>query len=187
VKVAVLVCILLLAASATASIADARLEREERLAELAQKSRTTIAWWEGRGRWARALGRKWCWSFVGERRERVCLRARRSHRAHRERLVRLERELEAMRQPYGPIGDLGAWLCIHAGEGSWSANTGNGYYGGLQMDYGFMRAYGGYWLRTLGTADQWPPQLQMAVAERARASGRGYYPWPNTARACGLI
>jgi hypothetical protein len=25
------------------------------------------------------------------------------------------------------------------------------------------------------------------VAERAYRSGRGFYPWPNTARACGLI
>jgi hypothetical protein len=27
----------------------------------------------------------------------------------------------------------------------------------------------------------------MWVAERAYRSGRGFYPWPNTARACGLI
>jgi hypothetical protein len=25
------------------------------------------------------------------------------------------------------------------------------------------------------------------VAERAYRSGRGFYPWPNSARACGLI
>lgn len=29
-----------------------------------------------------------------------------------------------------------------------------------------------------------PPNV---VAERARRSGRGFYPWPNTARECGLI
>ena len=28
---------------------------------------------------------------------------------------------------------------------------------------------------------------QMWVAERAYRSGRGFYPWPNTARSCGLI
>jgi hypothetical protein len=27
----------------------------------------------------------------------------------------------------------------------------------------------------------------MWVAERAHRSGRGFYPWPNTARHCGLI
>lgn len=85
------------------------------------------------------------------------------------------------------IGDLHAWVCIHNGEGAWNDNTGNGFYGGLQMDYGFMQSYGPELLATKGTADHWTPAEQMTVAERARASGRGYYPWPNTARACGLI
>jgi hypothetical protein len=79
------------------------------------------------------------------------------------------------------------WLCIHHGEGSWSAHTGNGYYGGLQMDISFQRSYGGYLFRAKGTADNWSPSEQMWVAERAYKSGRGFYPWPNTARACGLI
>jgi Transglycosylase-like domain. len=79
------------------------------------------------------------------------------------------------------------WLCIHRGEGSWAANTGNGYYGGLQMDLSFQRNYGGYLLRAKGTANHWSPSEQMWVAERAYKSGRGFYPWPNTARACGLI
>ena len=35
-----------------------------------------------------------------------------------------------------------AFLCIHSYEGGWTSNTGNGYYGGLQMDWGFMRTYG---------------------------------------------
>lgn len=80
-----------------------------------------------------------------------------------------------------------AWLCIHSHEGAWNSNTGNGYYGGLQMDYDFMSAYGGHLLRTKGTADKWTPLEQMQVAERAYRSGRGFYPWPNTARMCGLI
>lgn len=79
------------------------------------------------------------------------------------------------------------WLCIHLGEGAWNAHTGNGYYGGLQMDISFQRSYGGYLLRSKGTADRWSPYEQMWVAERAYRSGRGFYPWPNTARACGLI
>jgi len=79
------------------------------------------------------------------------------------------------------------WLCIHRGEGAWNAHTGNGYYGGLQMDLSFQRSYGGYLLRVRGTADNWSSYEQMWVAERAFRSGRGFYPWPNTARACGLI
>jgi Transglycosylase-like domain len=79
------------------------------------------------------------------------------------------------------------WLCIHRGEGAWTAHTGNGYYGGLQMDISFQRTYGGYLLRNKGTANHWSSYEQMWVAERAYRSGRGFYPWPNTARACGLI
>jgi hypothetical protein len=80
-----------------------------------------------------------------------------------------------------------AWLCIHHYEGAWNSHTGNGYYGGLQMDVGFMRTYA--WPRLLrrGTADRWSPLQQMWVAERALRAGRGFYPWPNTARVCGLI
>ncbi len=85
----------------------------------------------------------------------------------------------------------GAWLCIHRYERNptqgWSTRTGNGYYGGLQMDINFQRAYGPELLRRKGTADRWTPVEQMWVAERAHRSGRGFYPWPNTARYCGLI
>lgn len=78
------------------------------------------------------------------------------------------------------------WLCIHKYEGSWSDPSAP-YYGGLQMDMSFMRAYGWNLLRRKGTADHWTPLEQMWVAERAYASGRGFHPWPNTARYCGLI
>ena len=81
----------------------------------------------------------------------------------------------------------GAWRCIHRFEGAWNAATGNGYYGGLQMDYGFQASYGGYLLRKKGTANNWTPLEQMWVAERALRSGRGFYPWPNASRMCGLI
>ena len=79
------------------------------------------------------------------------------------------------------------WECIHHYEGSWTAHTGNGYYGGLQMDITFQQAYAPRLLRKKGTANRWTPLEQMWVAERAHRSGRGFYPWPNTARYCGLI
>jgi hypothetical protein len=88
----------------------------------------------------------------------------------------------ALRPPH-----LTQWLCIHRGEAGWDANTGNGYYGGLQMDLGFQRTYGAFLLRIKGTANHWTPLEQMWVAERAHDSGRGFYPWPVTARNCGLI
>jgi Transglycosylase-like domain len=100
----------------------------------------------------------------------------RAHRARR----------KAARPPH-----MSAWLCIHRyerhpGQG-WATETGNGYYGGLQMNLGFQRRYGSDLLRRKGTADRWTRLEQMWVAERAHRAGRGFYPWPNTARACGLL
>lgn len=80
-----------------------------------------------------------------------------------------------------------AFRCIHRYEGAWTSNTGNGYYGGLQMDVRFMRTYGASYVQRWGTADNWPSWAQIAAAARAHASGRGFTPWPNTARACGLM
>jgi hypothetical protein len=76
------------------------------------------------------------------------------------------------------------WLCIHRYEGSW-ADSGSPYWGGLQMDISFQQTYGGWLLRHKGTADHWSPLEQIWVAERASHS-RGFSPWPNTARDCGL-
>ena len=88
---------------------------------------------------------------------------------------------QAVRPPH-----KSAWLCIHHYEGAWT-DPSPPYYGGLQMDLGFQRTYGRELLRRKGTANHWTPLEQMWVAERAHRSGRGYYPWPNTARYCGLI
>jgi len=79
-----------------------------------------------------------------------------------------------------------AWLCIHRFEGSWR-DPNPPYFGGLQMDVRFQRMYGAAIFRLKGTADHWTPIEQMWAAERAHRSGRGFYPWPNTARYCGLI
>lgn len=75
---------------------------------------------------------------------------------------------------------LAMWLCIHAKEGAWNANTGNGYYGGLQMTSGW------------GGASR--PDLLSAGAQIALAEGQyaasGYSlswlrgQWPNTSYGC---
>lgn len=96
-----------------------------------------------------------------------------------------QRDKEAKAQALHPPHES-AWNCIHRYEGSWT-DPNSPYYGGLQMDLGFQRTYGGNLLREKGTADNWTPLEQMWVAERAFSSGRGFYPWPNTARWCGLI
>jgi hypothetical protein len=79
-----------------------------------------------------------------------------------------------------------AWRCLHTYEGPWD-DPNAPYYGGLQMDLGFQRAYGRYLLRRKGTADRWSRAEQMWTAERALRAGRGFYPWPVAARRCGLI
>jgi Transglycosylase-like domain len=78
------------------------------------------------------------------------------------------------------------WRCVHEREGAWNANTGNGYFGGLQMDTSFQLAYGRHFVRRWGWAHRWPIWAQLVAAERARAA-RGWHPWPNTARDCGLL
>ena len=72
------------------------------------------------------------------------------------------------------------WLCIHRYERhphqGWATATGNGYYGGLQMDLSFQRTYAPELLRTKGTANKWTALEQIWVAERAYRSGRGFLP-----------
>lgn len=87
--------------------------------------------------------------------------------------------------------DLPAWMCIHSYEGSWT-DPNPPYWGGLQMDYGFQATYGGEFLARWGTADRWPVWAQITAARRARDGyagygARGYWPWANTARLCGLL
>jgi hypothetical protein len=94
---------------------------------------------------------------------------------------------QGLPQPAVPTWLAGAFGCIHHYEGSWTSNTGNGYYGGLQMDLRFQALYGRDYLTQYGTADHWPPAKQLEVAVRAYRAGRGFWPWPRTARACGLI
>jgi hypothetical protein len=80
---------------------------------------------------------------------------------------------------------LSQFLCIHRYEGSWT-DTGAPYYGGLQMDLGFQQRYGRRLYARKGTADHWSPLEQIWTAEKALRS-RGFGPWPNTARYCGLL
>jgi len=80
---------------------------------------------------------------------------------------------------------MAALLCIHHYEGSWT-DTGAPFWGGLQMNYVFQATYAPWLLRHKGTADHWTPLEQIWTAEKAVVS-RGFWPWPNTARDCGLL
>ena len=78
------------------------------------------------------------------------------------------------------------WRCLQRQEGHWRDGW-DPYWGGLQMDRNFMLAYAPRHLLRRGWANRWTPIEQMWVAERAFRAGRGFYPWPNAARICGLI
>jgi hypothetical protein len=108
---------------------------------------------------------------------------RTAHRLRRLANVWRHREHRVWRRANHPPA-LGAWLCIHRYEGSWT-DSGGPYWGGLQMDLGFQETYGGWLLRHKGTADHWSPLEQIWVAVRASHS-RGFSPWPNTAHYCGV-
>lgn len=85
-----------------------------------------------------------------------------------------------------PLPNLPAWICIHEHEGAWDA-TGGTYWGGLQMDVGFMTTYGRDMIAKYGGwANLWSPRDQIVVAIRAYDSGRGFGPWPNTRIMCGV-
>jgi hypothetical protein len=106
------------------------------------------------------------------------------------------RRVRASHQAHNPPHKW-QWQCIHSGilhgrrvgtgEGPWDSNTNPKYDGGLQMDLTFQSTYGPELLARKGPAYNWTEWEQMWVAERAYSSGRGFTPWPNTARDCGLL
>jgi hypothetical protein len=91
-----------------------------------------------------------------------------------------KRKLAALLLPPLPAHYSG-WICIHNREGAWDAQTGNGYYGGLQMTYG--------WMGVVGNAAKLSPLQQMWAAERVAARYGFSYSfmsgqWPNTFPPC---
>ncbi|MFF4140633.1 transglycosylase family protein [Streptomyces sp. NPDC001698] len=78
--------------------------------------------------------------------------------------------------------DGNAWNKVAKCEsgGAWSANTGNGYYGGLQLTQDDWEKYGG--LDYASSADQASRSQQIAVAEKLLAD-KGPGAWPT----CGLL
>lgn len=108
----------------------------------------------------------------------------RSYRLHVMRQWR-RRAVRARRRAHNPPNEA-AWRCLQRHEGSWR-DANDPYWGGLQMDKAFMRTYAPRHLLRRGWANSWTTIEQMWVAERALRAGRGFYPWPNTGRMCGLI
>jgi uncharacterized protein YabE (DUF348 family) len=77
-------------------------------------------------------------------------------------------------------GGSSAWDRIAQCEsgGNWAANTGNGYYGGLQFSLGTWQANGG-----TGLPSNASRETQIAIATKVRDASGGYGAWP----VCGRL
>ena len=69
----------------------------------------------------------------------------------------------------------------HESGGRYGTNTGNGYYGAYQFDLSTWESNGG----GAGLPSSYPPAVQDQIAFNIW-SRRGWEPWPNTSRACGI-
>jgi len=80
-----------------------------------------------------------------------------------------------------PTGGGGRWDALAQCEsgGNWAANTGNGYYGGLQFSLQTWQAFGGSGMPNENSAG-----AQIAVAERVLAS-QGWGAWPSCSSQLG--
>ena len=65
--------------------------------------------------------------------------------------------------------------------GNWAANTGNGYYGGLQFNLSTWHSYGGS-----GYPNDNSRETQIAIATKVRDANGGYGAWPSCASQLGL-
>jgi resuscitation-promoting factor RpfA len=67
--------------------------------------------------------------------------------------------------------------------GNWRANTGNGYYGGLQFSRSTWRSFGGG--AFAATANYATRSQQIAIAEKVLRS-QGWKAWPTCSRRVGV-
>jgi len=65
--------------------------------------------------------------------------------------------------------------------GNWAANTGNGYYGGLQFNVDTWQGYGG-----TGYPHEASRETQIAIATKVRDANGGYGSWPACSQEMGL-
>lgn len=105
------------------------------------------------------------------------------HKLHVQRKSEYAAWLKQQQQVSSPNWLVNAFMCIHSHEGAWNANTGNGYYGGVQFGWNEWQQYGGQYA---SRADLASPAQQIAAAI-AYYNVSGFSPWPNTARMCGLL
>jgi hypothetical protein len=152
-----------------AARSDAAISKTQKL----QKSQSVVSWYENSGRWTLRPRYQFCADLRSARAAGRCWRHRENLRWHRARVARLT--------PKPVLGHVQGWLCIHSKEGAWDAQTGNGYYGGLQMSYG--------WAGRVTNAALLSAAQQIAEAEAEAAEHGWSYDWmrgqwPNTFPPC---
>lgn len=86
-------------------------------------------------------------------------------------------------QPKIENGEIWDMLAQCESSGNWSANTGNGFYGGLQFHPGTWSGYGGE--QYAPRADLATRKQQIAVAIKVQRS-QGWGAWPACSREIGL-
>jgi len=102
-----------------------------------------------------------------------------------DRLERIQ-VTETVPPPPPPVPHYDQWIRLQRCESSylgWTANTGNGYYGGLQFALRSWRAVGGD--EFASRPDLATPLQQMIAAERL-LSEQGWRAWPTCSRRLGL-
>ena len=174
--------------SAVATAAGGKANVEPTVAQPevhAQAQARAVRYWSGVANRAQAATKHWLTVVHGAPpRLRLAPHSMRSAQGA-QHVARLwhRRAVAASRLAHHPP-QLQAWNCIHHYEGSWS-DPNAPYWGGLQMDYSFQNAYGHWLLQHKGTADHRTRLQQIWAVVRAWRV-RGFSPWPNTARACGV-
>ena len=87
----------------------------------------------------------------------------------------------ATRTTSAPTSSVWTQLAACESGGNWAANTGNGYYGGLQFSLSSWRAVGGS-----GYPHEASASTQIAMAQRLQSS-QGWGAWPGCAAELGLL
>ena len=181
--------LLLVLAGIPSAVATAAGGTDPQGSEQQQTARTqakaaSIAYWDGKAQSAEAATARWLTVVRGQPPHFSQTRSSTSPvAARRQARVWHDRAVAASNLAQHPP-KLQAWYCIHRFEGSWT-DPNAPYWGGLQMDYNFQAAYGPWLLKHKGTANHWSPLEQIWAGVRAWRV-RGFEPWANTARACGV-
>lgn len=85
--------------------------------------------------------------------------------------------------PVAASGSVWDQLAACESGGNWAINTGNGFYGGVQFDYGTWQGNGGG--AYASRADLATREQQIDIASRVQAA-RGWSPWPACSAKLGL-